>query len=243
MDIAKADFYALIRWDVYTRYTCHVVLVVFRPSSSGCPPTQECTRRPESCTLQTAADHELGAQYNHGSQISLAPFFTISIKFPALPRVYRRAASRMSLIRCFTSSIGMFSVDGMQIALGPIVIDQGFRLLMVYDQAFANRIGVVIRTPLESGASAAVANAFGLGKAEEIVKNLAAAAQVKRPEMRFTRTPSMTSTTITASIFLPMRTSSSSNASACSTVRGKPSRINPPISCGRSRKGLGNHAR
>jgi len=46
MDIAKADFYALIRWDVYTRYTCHVVLVVFRLRSSECPPTPECDAAP-----------------------------------------------------------------------------------------------------------------------------------------------------------------------------------------------------
>ncbi len=46
MDIAKADFYALIGWDVYTRYTCHVILVVFRLSSSGCPPTPECNAAP-----------------------------------------------------------------------------------------------------------------------------------------------------------------------------------------------------
>ena len=39
VNVAKADLNALIRRDVHTRYTCHVVLVVFKLSWSECPLT------------------------------------------------------------------------------------------------------------------------------------------------------------------------------------------------------------
>src|SRR5258706_10909609 len=69
---------------------------------------------------------------------------------------------------------GQLAVDNTQVTLRAIIVDQGLCLFMVHFQALAHRLGFIVRTAFEGGITAAVANPFHFGKAEEIVIALAA---------------------------------------------------------------------
>ena len=60
--------------------------------------------------------------------------------------------------------------------------------------------------------------------------------QVRRPETRFTSCSVSTSNSTTASSGVPSSASSFVSPSACATVRGKPSRMNPLAASGCARR-------
>jgi hypothetical protein len=61
------------------------------------------------------------------------------------------------------------AVDDMQFAFAPVIIDQRLRLLVIHNEACADRFGIIIRAALKRGASAPLADAFGFRKPEIIV--------------------------------------------------------------------------
>ena len=61
------------------------------------------------------------------------------------------------------------AVNDMELTLGPIIIGQRLRLLMVDLETGANRFGIVVGPPFERRAPTTLANALNLGKPEEIV--------------------------------------------------------------------------
>jgi hypothetical protein len=61
------------------------------------------------------------------------------------------------------------AVDDMQFAFAPVIIDQRLRLLVIHNEACADRFGIIIRAALKRGASATLADPFGFWKPEIIV--------------------------------------------------------------------------